>query len=60
MAKVKPQRQTSINTTIDELRTQQEEILLSYTKIELVDINKIHEISLENDILMHNRISYSK
>lgn len=60
MAKVKPQRQTSINTTIDELRTQQEEILSSYTKIELVDINKIHEISLENDILMHNRISYSK
>lgn len=60
MAKIKPRRQTSINTTIEELKTQQEEILSNYTKIELVDINRIKEITLENDILMHNRISYSK
>ncbi len=60
MAKVKPQRMTSINNTIDELKAEQEIILKNNTNITLVDIDSIHELKLENDILMHNRISYSK
>ncbi|QEZ90197.1 ParB/RepB/Spo0J family partition protein [Aliarcobacter cibarius] len=60
MAKVKPQRITSINNTIDELKAEQEIVLKNNTTVTLVDIDLIHELKLENDILMHNRISYSK
>ena len=60
MAKMKPQRITSINNTIDELKAEQEIILKNNTNITLVDIDLIHELKLKNDILMHNRISYSK
>ena len=60
MAKAKPQRTTSIDSTIEELKTQQDIILNNSTEITLVDIEKIHELKLRNDILMHNRISYSK
>ena len=60
MAKAKPQRTTSIDSTIEELKTQQDIILNNSTEITLVDIEKIHELKLRNDIFMHNRISYSK
>lgn len=60
MAKMKPQRVTSINNTIDELKAEQEIVLKNNTNITLVDIDSIHELKLKNDILMHNRISYSK
>ncbi len=60
MAKAKPQRTTSIDNTIEQLKTEQETILNAYTQITLVEISKIHELTLKNDILMHNRISYSK
>ena len=60
MAKTKPQRTTSIDNTIEQLKTEQETILNAYTQITLVEISKIHELTLKNDILMHNRISYSK
>ena len=58
MAKAKPQRTTSIDNTIEQLKTEQETILNAYTQITLVEISKIHELTLKNDILMHNRISY--
>ena len=60
MAKVKPQRITSINNTIDELKAEQDILLKNNTNIILVDIDSISELKLDNDILMHNRISYSK
>ena len=60
MAKVKPQRMTSINNTIDELKAEQDILLKNNTNIILVDIDSISELKLDNDILMHNRISYSK
>src|SRR5574344_535628 len=60
MAKVKPQRITSINNTIYELKAEQEIVLKNNTTVTLVDIDLIHELKLENDIFMHNRISYSK
>ncbi|MFW3342016.1 ParB/RepB/Spo0J family partition protein [Aliarcobacter butzleri] len=60
MAKVKPQRITSINNTIDELKAEQEIVLKNYTNIELINIDSISELKLDNNILMHNRISYSK
>ncbi len=60
MAKVKPQRTTSIDSTIEQLKNEQEEILSNSTEIVLIDIDKIHELKLKNDIYMHNRISYSK
>ena len=60
MAKEKPLRTTSIDNTIEQLKTEQEIVLRNSTEIHLIDINKIKELTLENDILMHNRISYSK
>ncbi len=60
MAKTKPQRTTSIDSTIEELKIQQEFVLKNSTEIILVEIEKIHELKLNNDIYMHNRISYSK
>src|SRR5574344_2372351 len=60
MAKIKPQRMTSINNTIDELKAEQDILLKNNTNIILVDIDSISELKLDNDILMHNRISYSK
>jgi ParB family transcriptional regulator, chromosome partitioning protein len=60
MAKVKPQRITSINNTIDELKAEQDILLKNNTNVMLVDIDSINELKLDNDILMHNRISYSK
>ncbi len=60
MAKTKPERNTSINNTIDELKAEQEIILKNNTNIILINIDSIHELKLKNDILMHNRISYSK
>lgn len=60
MAKAKPQRTTSIDSTIEQLKTEQEIVLKNSTEILLVDIEKIHELKLKNDIFMHNRISYSK
>ena len=60
MAKMKPQRNTSIDNTIEQLKTEQENILNNTTEITLVEISKIKELTLANDILMHNRISYSK
>ena len=60
MAKQKPQRTTSIDSTIEKLKTEQETVLKNSTEIILVDIEDIHELKLKNDILMHNRISYSK
>lgn len=60
MAKKKPQRTTTIDNTIEQLKTEQENILKNSTVITLVEIFKIKELTLENDILMHNRISYSK
>lgn len=60
MAKEKPQRTTSIDSTIEELKIQQELVLKNSTEITLVEIAAIHELKLKNDIYMHNRISYSK
>lgn len=60
MAKEKPQRTTSIDNTIEQLKTEQEIVLRNSTEIHLIDINSIKELRLVNDILMHNRISYSK
>lgn len=60
MAKPKPQRTTSIDSTIEQLKTEQEIVLKSSTEILLIDIDRIHELKLQNDIFMHNRISYSK
>jgi ParB family transcriptional regulator, chromosome partitioning protein len=60
MAKAKPQRTTSIDNTIEQLKTEQETILNVFTEITLIEISKIKELTLKNDILMHNRISYSK
>lgn len=60
MAKEKPQRTTSIDSTIEELKIQQELVLKNSTEITLVEIADIHELKLKNDIYMHNRISYSK
>ena len=60
MAKVKPQRTTSIDSTIEQLKNEQENILSNSTEIVLIDIEKINELKLKNDIYMHNRISYSK
>ena len=60
MAKAKPQRTTSIDNTIEQLKIEQEIILNAYTQITLIEISRIKELTLKNDILMHNRISYSK
>lgn len=60
MAKEKPQRTTSIDSTIEELKIQQELVLKNSTEITLVEIADINELKLKNDIYMHNRISYSK
>jgi ParB family transcriptional regulator, chromosome partitioning protein len=60
MAKQKPQRATSIDSTIEQLKTEQEIVLKNSTEITLIEIEKICELKLKNDILMHNRISYSK
>ncbi|KAB7882966.1 ParB/RepB/Spo0J family partition protein [Poseidonibacter ostreae] len=60
MAKKKPQRTTTIDNTIEQLKNEQESILKNSTEITLVQISRIKELTLENDILMHNRISYSK
>lgn len=60
MAKEKPQRTTSIDSTIEQLKIEQEIVLKDSTEIILADIEKIHELKLKNDIYMHNRISYSK
>ena len=60
MAKAKPQRTTSIDNTIEQLKIEQETILNAYTQITLIEISRIKELTLKNDILMHNRISYSK
>lgn len=60
MAKIKPKRTTSIDTTIESLKQEQEEVLTKSTTIDLIEIDLIQELILENDILMHNRISYSK
>jgi len=60
MAKEKPQRTTSIDNTIEQLKIEQEIVLRDSTEIKLIEINRIKELKLENDILMHNRISYSK
>lgn len=60
MAKIKPQRTTSIDNTIEQLKTAQEIILKNSTEITLIEISRIKELTLKNDILMHNRISYSK
>ena len=60
MAKPRPQRTTSIDNTIEQLKTEQEIILKNSTEIVLVEISKIKELTLKSDILMHNRISYSK
>ena len=51
MAKVKPQRMTSINNTIDELKAEQDILLKNNTNIILVDIDSISELKLDNDIL---------
>ena len=58
MAKVKPQRITSINNTIDELKAEQDILLKNNTNIILVDIASIFELKLYNDILLHNSIFY--
>lgn len=60
MAKTKPLRTTSIDNTIEQLKIQQEIVLKNSTEIILVEISRIKELTLKNDILMHNRISYSK
>ncbi len=60
MAKEKPQRTTSIDSTIEQLKNEQELVLKNSTEILLVDLEQIHELKLKNDIFMHNRISYSK
>lgn len=60
MAKTKPSRKTSITNTIDELKKEHEKIVENSTTINLLKISEIHELKLNNDILMHNRISYSK
>ena len=60
MAKAKPQRTTSIDSTIEQLKTEQDIVLQNSTEILLIEISKIKELKLKNDILMHNRISYSK
>lgn len=60
MAKEKPKRTTSINTTIETLKQEHEAIVKRSTDIHLIDISLIYELKLDNDILMHNRISYSK
>jgi ParB family transcriptional regulator, chromosome partitioning protein len=60
MAKTKPIRTTSIDNTIEQLKIQQEIVLKNSTEIILVEISRIKELTLKNDILMHNRISYSK
>lgn len=60
MAKIKPKRTTSIDSTIETLKQEHEIIIKKSTDIKLIDISLIHELKLENDILMHNRISYSK
>lgn len=60
MAKEKPQRTTSIDSTIEQLKNEQEIVLKNSTDILLIEIDKIHELKLKNDIFMHNRISYSK
>ncbi len=60
MAKEKPPRNTSIDSTIEKLKIDQELVLSNSTEIILVAINDIHELKLRNDIFMHNRISYSK
>jgi len=60
MAKVKPKRTTSINSTIEELKHEQEKVIKESSEIILTNIDDIYELKLSNDILMHNRISYSK
>ena len=53
MAKAKPQRTTSIDNTIEQLKIEQETILNAYTQITLIEISRIKELTLKNDILMH-------
>ena len=60
MAKEKPRRNTSIDSTIEKLKINQDLVLSNSTEIILVATNDIHELKLKNDIFMHNRISYSK
>ena len=60
MGKVKPQRKTTIMSTIDVLKKEQEKVLSKKADITLVKIDNIKELKLENDTLMHNRISYSR
>jgi ParB family chromosome partitioning protein len=60
MAKEKPPRNTSIDSTIEKLKIHQEIVLKNSTEITLVNIDEINELKLKNDIFMHNRISYSK
>ena len=48
MAKEKPQRQTSIDSTIEKLKHDQEIILKDSTEITLVNIEDIHELKLKS------------
>jgi len=60
MAKMKPKRNTSISLNIEQLKTEHEKIINESSEIYLIDIDKIEELKLSNNLLMHNRISYSK
>lgn len=60
MAKEKPEKKDSITVAIKSFEEQKKEILSNTTNIELIEINKIHELKLSNNYVMHNRISYSK
>lgn len=60
MAKQKPKRHDPIVITIDKLEKEKQDVIDNRTEIVLVNIDEIFELSLPNNIQMHNRISYSK
>jgi len=60
MAKKKPEKISHIQDAIEVLTERQEKVLANSTTIELIEIDKVKELLINNDILMHNRISYSK
>jgi len=57
--KVKPDRSDAITNQHEELEKQKQNAVAKSTTIELTKIKDIHELTLKNNEIMYNRVSYS-
>ena len=55
-----PHSLLALTLNIEQLKTEHEKIISESSEIYLIEIDKIEELKLSNNLLMHNRISYSK